>query len=109
MAILIVDDSHVARLHLEMQLAAAGFTDVLSAASPAEAFQLLDPVPPDVASAVDLVLLDVVMPEMNGVQVCQRLKSIDALRDVPVIMVTAQTETEHLAAAFAAGAMDYIT
>ncbi len=122
MGILIVDDSHVARLHLELQLAAAGFEGVVAAASPAEAFRRLGleipgllradevatPAEP-LLSQVDLILLDLVMPGMNGVDVCRRLKAVERLRDVPVIMVTAQAEVEHLTAAFAAGAVDYIT
>jgi serine phosphatase RsbU (regulator of sigma subunit) len=99
-----------------MQLGAAGFTQVTSASSPAEALHLLGIGDESNAAAagfdlanLDLIMLDVVMPGMDGVEVCRRIKASERLRDVPVIMVTAQTETEHLAAAFASGAMDYIT
>lgn len=118
MRILIVDDSHVARLHLQMLLEAAGYRDLLTADSPHGALQLLGVAgPPGDTSAaseastapVDLILLDVVMPQMSGVELCRSLKAVEHVRDVPVIMVTAQSETEHLQAAFEAGAMDYIT
>jgi serine phosphatase RsbU (regulator of sigma subunit) len=119
MRILIVDDSQVARLHLELLLREAGYTDLVIADAPQRALRLLgatgsdEALPPgavqDGATPFDLVLLDVVMPQMSGVEVCRRLKALERLQDIPVIMVTAQTETEHLQAAFEAGAMDYIT
>ncbi|MGE3539207.1 MAG: adenylate/guanylate cyclase domain-containing protein [Candidatus Tectimicrobiota bacterium] len=56
----------------------------------------------------DLILLDLFMPEMNGVEVCQRLKSNPATHDLPVIFLTASSELEHLELAFEAGAVDYV-
>jgi DNA-binding response OmpR family regulator len=113
MSILIVDDSPVARLHLHTLLVGGGHTDVLTAVSAADAFRLLNVDGQQTEGAeqasVDLVLLDIVMPDVDGVAACRRLKATAHLCDVPVIMVTAQTESERLAAAFAAGATDYIT
>jgi two-component system sensor histidine kinase/response regulator len=57
----------------------------------------------------DLILLDINMPEMNGYQVCERLKSSHALSDIPVIFLSALTETQDKVQAFRSGAVDYIS
>ena len=57
----------------------------------------------------DLVLLDIMMPEMDGYEVCRRLKENPATRHVPVIFVTAMSEVEDETQGFALGAVDYIT
>ena len=56
----------------------------------------------------DLILLDIMMPDMNGYQVCARLKENPATRDIPVIFVTAMSEVEDEARGFDVGAVDYI-
>ena len=56
----------------------------------------------------DLILLDVVMPGMNGYEVCAHLKASPATKDIPVIFLTGQTETEDETRGFEAGAVDYI-
>src|SRR5664279_2075553 len=56
----------------------------------------------------DLVLLDVMMPEMDGYEVCARLKSDPETRDMPVIFLTGQTEVEDETKGFGVGAVDYI-
>ena len=61
-----------------------------------------DNVPPD------LILLDVVMPGMDGIEVCRRLKSDPALADIPVIFVTARSDPADEAGALAAGGVDFI-
>jgi len=57
----------------------------------------------------DLILLDINMPEMNGYEVCAELKSDDKLKDIPVIFLSALTETMDKVKAFGAGGVDYIT
>jgi two-component system, sensor histidine kinase and response regulator len=57
----------------------------------------------------DLILLDVNMPEMNGYEVCERLKSIETLRAIPVIFLSALNETQDKVKAFRSGAVDYIS
>ncbi len=57
----------------------------------------------------DLVLLDISMPEMDGYQVCEKLKSNPDTNDIPVIFLTAKTETEDIIKGFDVGAVDYIT
>jgi len=56
----------------------------------------------------DLILLDVKMPEMDGYEVCARLKSADHTRDIPVIFLTGQTEIDDETKGFEVGAVDYI-
>jgi CheY-like chemotaxis protein len=58
--------------------------------------------------APDLILLDVMMPEMDGYEVCTRLKEATGTRDIPVIFLTGQTEIEDETKGFAVGAVDYI-
>jgi PAS domain S-box-containing protein len=59
--------------------------------------------------APDLILLDVMMPGIDGLETCRRLKAEPATAAIPVIFMTALSGTDHLTAAFAAGAVDYIT
>jgi two-component system, sensor histidine kinase and response regulator len=57
----------------------------------------------------DLILLDLMMPEMDGLEVCRRFKADPAVRSIPIIFLTASNEMEHLVNGFKAGAVDYIT
>jgi sigma-B regulation protein RsbU (phosphoserine phosphatase) len=57
----------------------------------------------------DLILLDVMMPEMDGYEVCRRLKSVPETEDIPVIFITARDEVEDEALGFEVGAVDYVT
>jgi sigma-B regulation protein RsbU (phosphoserine phosphatase) len=69
----------------------------------AKALQLASATPPP-----DLILLDVMMPEMDGYEVCTRLKAAEDTRDIPVIFLTGQTEVEDETKGFEVGAVDYI-
>ncbi|MCP4717502.1 MAG: response regulator, partial [Deltaproteobacteria bacterium] len=57
----------------------------------------------------DLILLDIMMPGMNGYEVCERLKADERSRDIPVIFLSALHETPDKIKAFSAGGVDYIT
>ena len=57
----------------------------------------------------DLILLDIMMPEMDGYEVCRQLKNDSETRDIPVIFLTAKTEVEDEVKGFELGAADYIT
>jgi signal transduction histidine kinase len=57
----------------------------------------------------DLILLDLMMPGMDGLEVCRRLKSDVATQEIPVIFLTASNEMEHLVKGFEVGAVDYVT
>ena len=69
----------------------------------AKALELANATPPP-----DLILLDVMMPEMDGYEVCTRLKRDSQTRDIPVIFLTGQTEIEDETKGFEVGAVDYI-
>ena len=60
------------------------------------------------AQLPDLILLDMVMPEMDGVEVCKALKAEEKTRDIPVIFVTSMTDVENEERGLEAGAVDYI-
>ena len=75
---------------------------VLMATSGAKALELCKEDPPD------LVLLDVVMPEMDGHELCARLKAHEATRDIPVIFVTSHTDAEEETKGLELGAVDFI-
>ena len=57
----------------------------------------------------EIILLDVMMPEMDGYEVCERLKESSELKDIPVIFLTAKTSTDDLVKGFHAGGVDYVT
>lgn len=110
MSILIVDDSpSVVRL-LQATLGRAGYEGTVCKDCGPAALRYLGIEPP-VASVpgLDCVLLDIVMPGMDGIEVCRRIKAHPAYIDTPVIMVTIRDEAETLREAFIAGAHDYIT
>lgn len=108
MKILIVDDSPDSQLLIKSILEYAGYKDLLTANSALEAFKLLGmDSNATVSTDIDLILMDIVMPEMDGIEACRLIKSFEYLRDIPIIIVTATAKD--LQMAFAAGATDYIT
>jgi adenylate cyclase len=106
MAILIVDDAATDRFALSLMLDDAGYSDLLQAGSAAEALACLAQRSPD---DVELILTDLNMPGVNGIAACRQIKALPAWSDVPIIMVTGSDEVDDLSAAFAAGAIDFIT
>ncbi len=103
MSILVVDDSDDTRLLIETILSKAGHKDVLTCSSVSEALKILQD------REVDLILMDVLMPEIDGIEACRLIKRNKDLLDIPIIMVTAKDDMEYLQQAFSAGALDYIT
>ena len=101
-SILIVDDDRGGREALEALLLTQGYTLVL-AASGAEALRKLSEV------TLDLVLLDIMMPGMDGYEVCRRIRNNPAIADIPVLILTALNDYRSRLAGFEAGADDYIT
>ena len=110
MAILIVDDSADSRVLIKRFLEKHGFGDILIAESATDAFALLGlDQPACVAEHIELILMDGVMPGIDGIEACGLIKSHACFKDVPVIVITASYDAETLEKAFAAGAMDFIT
>ncbi len=111
MRILVVDDSEDWRDLTEAALLAAGYEDVATAESALDAYRQLGlaPRPHNNAQMIDLIMLDVVMPEVDGIEACARIRSDPRYTDVPVLVVTAINDMDSLTSAFVAGATDYIT
>lgn len=59
--------------------------------------------------SVDLILLDVMMPDLDGFEVCRRLKSKEEFSEIPIIFLTARTDVESTVKGFELGAVDYVT
>ncbi|MFB9277694.1 PP2C family protein-serine/threonine phosphatase [Cohnella cellulosilytica] len=112
MTVLIVDDNAMNVLVIEEMLKREGYERLRSAHSAAEMFRTLggeaDGSVPGVPQ-VDLILLDLMMPEMDGIEACRRLQSDARYKDIPVIMVTAVGDSVKLAEALDAGASDFVT
>ena len=100
--ILVVDDSSANRTMLTDYLEDSNFI-VLTASNGNDALQKASQKPPD------LILLDVVMPGLDGFETCRRLKSQQMFHDVPVIFMTALSSTEDKVRGFQVGAVDYVT
>jgi DNA-binding response OmpR family regulator len=101
MQILLVEDDPDIRITLEQNLEDAGY-EVSAAATAADALRLA------LASRPDLVLLDLMLPDRPGAEVCQTLRANPTTRAVPVIMVTARSSEDDRIAGFEQGADDYI-
>ncbi|MCU0241758.1 MAG: response regulator [Vicinamibacteria bacterium] len=101
-SILVVDDDPQI-LQLEKTILIQNGFDVASALSGAEALQALE------RQAFDLILLDVMMPEQNGFDVCRQIKSQSQHKDLPVVFLTAKGGGEALAEGFESGGEMYIT
>ncbi|MBN1828422.1 MAG: response regulator [Deltaproteobacteria bacterium] len=101
-AILIVDDVSRNIQILGNILRPQGYS-ISYATSGREALDLI------VSEHFDLILLDIMMPDMDGYEVCRRLQEGGYIKDVPVIFLTARTEKEDIIEGFRLGAVDYIT
>jgi PleD family two-component response regulator len=110
MRILVVDDVEDSRDLTEAALFSAGYNDVITAGSAWEALKILDVGrTTDESPSVDIILLDIVMPEIDGIEACARIRNDDRYADIPIIMVTSLDDMESLDNAFVAGATDYVT
>jgi PleD family two-component response regulator len=110
MNILIIDDSEDSSDITEAALRSAGHKEVVCASSAHEAFKYLALGQSRAeATPVDIVLLDIVMPEVDGIEACARIRGDERYGDVPIIMVTSLADMDSLSNAFMAGANDYIT
>jgi len=99
--LLIVDDTPTNLIVVERILASEGY-DMTFANDGVEALQAVQ------KESFDLILLDVMMPRMNGFEVCRRLKEKSETKDIPVIFLSAVTESEGISEGFDVGGVDYI-
>lgn len=100
--VLVVDDIRSNRHYLIQHLKKQGIQRILEAVNGREALNLL------AQEDIDLVLLDLMMPEVDGYEVLLKMKSQEALRDIPVIMITAVDEMESTVKCIENGAEDYL-
>lgn len=100
--VLIVDDSPQTLGFLTEALEQAGYS-VLIATSGSAALGIAERITPD------MILMDAIMPGMDGFETCRRLKANPAISQVPIVFMTGLTETEHIVHALEAGGVDYLT
>src|SRR5262245_11642414 len=108
MNILIVDDFEEQRELLATTLKQAGYRSLIFSDSAGDALQRLGigtTTPPD---QIDVILMDLHMPDMDGLEACRQIRAEERLEHLPVIVVTAKTEASDIKAAYNAGATDYI-
>ncbi len=77
--------------------------DMLATLSAQGALEILE------EEQVDLILLDILMPDMNGLDLCRQIKSRESTKDIPIIFITVKTDEDSIEDAYAAGGVDYIT
>ena len=100
--ILIVEDNEANLDILKMRLEASGY-DVIAATDGIAGLEKSKEVCPD------LILLDIMMPKMDGIEVCKRIKNDNSLPFIPIIMVTAKADTQDAIAGLEAGSDEYLT
>lgn len=101
-SVLIIDDSSENRLLLTSQLSLEGY-EILQAEDGFQGIAVAEQARPD------LILLDVMMPEMNGFEVCRKLKAQEATAGIPIIMVTALREVQYRIQGIEAGADEFLS
>lgn len=110
MSILVVDDSSDVHNQLKIFLRSGRMENIQFADSAATAYELLGLAKEGRPNlSIDLILMDINMEEINGIEATRRIKAAQEFQDVPVLMITGDTSQESLIAAFEAGAVDYIT
>ena len=100
--ILLVDDAETILL-MEKMFLGKGSYDYVTAKDGEQAIELAE------LELPDLILLDIVMPKLNGFEACLRLKSSSVTSSIPIIMVTTRGEGNNVERGFESGATDYIT
>jgi DNA-binding response OmpR family regulator len=100
--ILLVDDSATTHMWIRMILNKSEY-EMVSARDGQEGVEMA------LAELPDLILMDVVMPRMDGFEACKRLRSHRTTRSTPIVMVTTRAEARNVEAGFLSGCSDYIT
>ncbi|UHA74770.1 SpoIIE family protein phosphatase [Paenibacillus sp. 481] len=112
MNVLIVDDNPTNVMLVREILRKAGYTGISTASSAREMYRILgmeEPTGPLAVPEIDIILLDMMMPEIDGLEACRTVQQYAELKDIPIIMVTAVGDSHLLAQALDAGAVDYVT
>jgi len=105
MKALVVDDSRAVRMMLKRMLRELGFDECEEAGHGGEALVRLDEM---LTALPDVMLVDWNMPEMNGLELIRAVRADPTRRDIPIVMVTTETEVEQVVRALAAGASEYV-
>jgi CheY-like chemotaxis protein len=100
--ILIVDDSKVAAMTQQLILRSLRGCEVITAEDGIKGVETA------VMEQPDLILMDVVMPRMNGFEACRLIRAHEATESIPIIMVTTRSESAHVDEGFASGCNDYL-
>jgi len=109
MKILIVDDSKDATVLISSLLRSAGYYDLVAAESGEQALGILQTHLAQLGEPmVDLILMDILMPGIDGIEAVSMIKDNSAFYDIPIIMISAMADLNSLESAFEAGAMDFI-
>lgn len=109
MSILLVEDSEDIVAILNRHLEKMGYKNTLNAASAELAFGILGMPGGNINKEVELILMDIGLPGLDGIEACRKIKSYQWYYDIPIIMVTADSSVTTLENAFKAGAIDYLT
>ncbi|MFD2611813.1 SpoIIE family protein phosphatase [Paenibacillus gansuensis] len=109
MSIMIIDDNPTNLIIIKEILKKAGYRKLMAASSAKAMFELLETSEGKGEEPVHLILLDIMMPDMDGIEACRKLQLSEKHRNIPVIMVTALGDSNKLAEALDAGAIDYVT
>lgn len=105
--ILLVDDFEMIRSLLKQALKQLGYTDLTEAVDGVDAYEKITKAKDD-GQCFDIVFLDWNMPRMTGIEVVQKCKEDDSLKNIPFIMITAEREQKSVVAALKAGVSDYV-
>lgn len=110
MTILLVDDNQVNLFVIEKILKGAGYDNCVSLTSAHALFDYLNLDDENSkTNSVDLILLDIMMPEIDGIEACRRIQQVERLKHIPIIFVTALEDSSKLVEALDAGGTDYVT
>ncbi|MCA1049046.1 MULTISPECIES: SpoIIE family protein phosphatase [Priestia] len=110
MTILLVDDNQVNLFVIEKILKGAGYDNCVSLTSAHALFDYLNLDDKNSkTNSVDLILLDIMMPEIDGIEACRRIQQVERLKHIPIIFVTALEDSSKLVEALDAGGTDYVT
>ena len=99
--LIVEDDKHIFKL-VRYNLEKAGFECIVTVTGE-EALEILD------KESINLIILDIMLPKMDGYQVCNRLKSDQGLKDIPIIMLTSRGKADEIKRGLDKGADAYIT